>query len=147
ILFSRPLESVYDIPTLMHGLKTFCEDKGDVQIIVAHDGPQKAFVLDFIKANRLDDKIKITGWINYEDIPLLYSASDVFVSTALSDGTPLSLLEAMACGTGLVVTGIPSVEEWVTPDNGFIIPTRNPGELSAALNKYYSNRTLIKTHG
>ena len=46
-----------------------------------------------------------------------------------------------------MVTGIPSIEEWVTPDNGFIIPTRNPGELSAALNKYYTNRTLIKKHG
>jgi len=147
ILFSRPLESVYDIPTLMKGLKIFCEGKDDVQVVIAHDGPQKNFVLDFIKANNLENKIKITGWINYEDIPLLYSAADIFVSTALSDGTPLSLLEAMACGMGLVVTGIPSVKEWVNSENGFVIPTGNPDELSGAFNKYYIDRTLIKTHG
>ena len=147
ILFSRPLENVYDIPTLMNGLKIFCEGKDDVQAVIAHDGSQKTFVLDFIKANKLENKIKITGWINYADVPLLYSAADVFVSTALSDGTPLSLLEAMACGMGLVVTGIPSVKEWVSDENGFVIPTGNPGELSIALNKYYSNRLLIKSHG
>jgi len=147
VLFSRPLEEVYDVPTLMNGLKLFCRSKSDVQILIAHDGPMKSYATDFIKENDLKDQIKLIGWVKHDLIPVLYNASDVYVSTALSDGSSLSLLEAMACGLGLIVTDVPAVTEWVSEENGIVTPKKSPEALSEGLNSYYNNRNLVKTHG
>jgi len=43
----------------------------------------------------------------------LLAEADIFVSTSLYDGTSVSLLEAMACGTFPIVTDIASNREWI----------------------------------
>jgi glycosyltransferase involved in cell wall biosynthesis len=80
-------------------------------------------------------------------MPVYYNAADVNVSNSSSDGTSLSMLEAMACGCGLIVTDVPAIIEWVNKDNGFIVSREDPGEFKQAMEKYYSDRSLINTHG
>jgi glycosyltransferase involved in cell wall biosynthesis len=69
--------------------------------------------------------------------PLLWSLlkrSQVFVSPSSHDGTPNSLLEAMACGTLPVVGDIESMCEWIAPGvNGLLVDPLNPQELAAAI--------------
>ncbi|MCB9397699.1 MAG: glycosyltransferase family 4 protein [Acidobacteria bacterium] len=50
------------------------------------------------------------GQVNHEDLPLYYSACQVYVSGSLSESTGFSLLEAMACGCIPLVTRIPAYE-------------------------------------
>jgi glycosyltransferase involved in cell wall biosynthesis len=64
----------------------------------------------------------------------LYRMSDVAVSVPSSDGTPLSVLEAMACGTSLVVSDLPSLREWITDGrNGLLVPVGNVEALAEAI--------------
>jgi glycosyltransferase involved in cell wall biosynthesis len=64
----------------------------------------------------------------------LFKRSQVFVSPTSHDGTPNSLLEAMACGCYPVVGRIESIEEWITPgENGTLIPPRDPDAIAAAI--------------
>ena len=52
----------------------------------------------------------------------LFKQAQVFVSPSIHDGTPNSLLEAMACGCFPVVGDIESMQEWVTPGvNGLLV--------------------------
>ena len=52
-----------------------------------------------------------------------FRAADAYVSCAKSDGTSISMLEAMATGLPVVVTDIPSNREWVAePENGWLAP-------------------------
>ena len=46
-------------------------------------------------------------------MPKWFRAADTYISCAQSDGTSVSLLEAMATGLPLIVTDIPSNREWV----------------------------------
>ena len=79
----------------------------------------------------LSNFIKFIGKIPIEEMPDYLNAADVYVSTSLSDGTSLSLLEAMACALPVVVTEIPSNKEWVIDGyNGFLVPPKKPGEVS-----------------
>ena len=59
----------------------------------------------------------------------LYRAAEVVVSVPSSDGTPSSVLEALACGTVPVVSDLPSLHEWIDDGReGLFVP---PGDVPA----------------
>jgi L-malate glycosyltransferase len=147
ILFTRPLEHIYDLNTLLSGFLQFSAGKEDILLIIANEGGLRPFVEKFILKYQMQEKINLTGWIANEKLPALFNASDIFVSTSLSDGASLSLLEAMACGKGLILTKLPAILEWVDDENGILIDKQNPEELYSSLNKYYHQRELIEAHG
>jgi glycosyltransferase involved in cell wall biosynthesis len=61
----------------------------------------------------------------------LYKKALVFVSPSIHDGTPNSLLEAMASGCFPVVGDIESMREWVMPGvNGLLVDAASPRALA-----------------
>ncbi|MBW6465416.1 MAG: glycosyltransferase family 4 protein [Brevefilum sp.] len=81
--------------------------------------------------------------------PLLWSLlkrSQVFVSPSSHDGTPNSLLEAMACGSFPVVGDIESMREWITPGvNGLLVDPLNPQQLATAICQALDDPNLRQT--
>lgn len=48
--------------------------------------------------------------------------------------TPLSVLEAMACGASVVVSDLPSLQEWITDgENGLLVPAQDAEALAEAI--------------
>jgi glycosyltransferase involved in cell wall biosynthesis len=69
--------------------------------------------------------------------------ADVAVSVPSSDGTPSSVLEAMACGTPAVLSDLPSLHEWVRHEKeGLFIPTGDVAALSAAIVRLLTDEAL-----
>jgi len=64
----------------------------------------------------------------------LMKNSQVFVSPSSHDGTPNTLLEAMACGCFPVAGDIESLREWIEPSvNGLLVDPKDPKELAGAI--------------
>ena len=64
----------------------------------------------------------------------LFKRSQVFVSPASHDGTPNSLLEALACGCYPVVGRIESLEDWIIDGvNGALVDPRDSNALAEAI--------------
>ncbi len=64
----------------------------------------------------------------------LFNHSEIFVSPSSHDGTPNTLLEAMACGCFPVVGDIDSLREWLeNGKNGLLVDPRDPDELASAI--------------
>jgi glycosyltransferase involved in cell wall biosynthesis len=64
----------------------------------------------------------------------LFRQSRLAVSPSNHDGTPNTLLEAMACGTLPVVGDLESVREWITDgENGLLVNPNNPQALADAI--------------
>ena len=64
----------------------------------------------------------------------LFKSSDVFVSPSSHDGTPNTLLEAMACGCFPVAGDIESVREWIHHGvNGLLVDPHDPDALAQAI--------------
>lgn len=62
-----------------------------------------------------------------------YRTADAAISVSSSDGTPISVLEAMACGTPLVLSDLPTVRDWVRHDQeGLFVPVGDVAAISAA---------------
>jgi len=74
---------------------------------------------------------------------MLYKRARVFVSPSVHDGTPNSLLEAMACGCFPVVGNIESMQEWVTPGvNGLLVDATSPRALADGIIAALENPAL-----
>jgi glycosyltransferase involved in cell wall biosynthesis len=147
IIFTRHLEPVYGINDMLEGFKIFSKNKNDVLLLMISGGSLRNDVIKFITQNELEHKVNLIGKIPNAELPAFLSASDVYISPSLSDGTSLSLLEAMAEGPGIVVTDVPAIKEWISEENGIMIPKNSPPAVAEALEKYYNNRKLISEHG
>jgi glycosyltransferase involved in cell wall biosynthesis len=147
VIFNRHFEPVYGADNLLEAYRKFSKGKNDVMMLMLSDGSGKVDALKYITESGLDEKIRVLGRVPNNELPALLNAADVYVSPSLSDGTSLSLLEAMACGLGLIVTDVPAIKEWVAPENGLMVKRGSREELTEALEKYYSNRGLIESHG
>jgi glycosyltransferase involved in cell wall biosynthesis len=84
--------------------------------------------------NQLEDFVVCLGAVPVQDMPLYLNAADIYVSSLLSDGTSMSLLEAMACGLPVVVTDVPAILEWVDNGyNGYVVPRRDSEALAVKI--------------
>ena len=77
----------------------------------------------------------------------LIRGSDLLIQPSIVEGISSTLLEAMACGLGIIVTDVPAIREWISSRNGIMIEKENGAAIADALEQYYNRRTLIQEHG
>jgi glycosyltransferase involved in cell wall biosynthesis len=64
----------------------------------------------------------------------LFQKSQIVLSPTTHDGTPNSLLEALACGCFPIAGDIESIREWIEPGkNGLLVDPANPEQLAQAV--------------
>ena len=65
------------------------------QIIIAGNGPLKNDILSLLNKRKLDKKVKIIDPVNYKEMPILYTISDLFIIPSVKDNNPLTVIEAL----------------------------------------------------
>lgn len=104
----------------------------DFVLLVAGEGDQLGALEKEASDLGIANNVKFLGF--REDVPVLLQAMDIFVLPSLSEGLPLSVLEALSLQKPVVATnvgGIPEiVEDGVT---GFLVPPKNPDALAKAI--------------
>ncbi|RJP55267.1 MAG: glycosyltransferase family 1 protein [Anaerolineaceae bacterium] len=85
-----------------------------------------------IEKLNLHDKVKLLG--QWDEIPELLAASDVFVLPSRWEGLPMALLEGMMAGLPVIATRVEGVDEVVQPgEHGLLAPLESPAELAQAI--------------
>jgi glycosyltransferase involved in cell wall biosynthesis len=80
------------------------------------------------------DSIKLLPPLNRKEMAELFKIAELSVSPSINDGTPNSLLEAMACGAFPVAGDVDSVREWITDgENGLLCDARDPASIAASI--------------
>lgn len=91
----------------------------------------KAVAENYCEQYQIGHAVRLMPSVSHTEMARLFQASDVVVSSSDHDGTPISLLESMACGCFPVAGDIPSSYEWVTDgQNGFIHDRTSPADLA-----------------
>lgn len=97
------------------------------------------------------DELGISGNVTFvdavsdADLPVFYSAADVFVQPSLWEGFGLPVLEAMSCGAPVVSTRAASLPE-VVRDAGILVEPRNPPALANAIALILSHPDLARDY-
>jgi glycosyltransferase involved in cell wall biosynthesis len=105
-----------------------------------------------IRAKELDSWQTI-GAIEYlgrlEDVRPAYEQASVYVLPSFyREGTPRSVLEAMAMGRPVITTDSPGCRETVVDGlNGFLVPVKNSEALAEAMERFIKNPALIPGMG
>jgi glycosyltransferase involved in cell wall biosynthesis len=82
------------------------------------------------------------------EIPALLNALDIFVLPSLSEGLPMSLLEAMACGLPVVATQVGGMPEVIVHGHtGLLVPSQDVQQLTAALETLVQQPAMRMTLG
>ncbi len=77
-----------------------------------------------------------------------FAAHDVFVLPSLFEGTPLTLIEAMASGLPVVTTATCGMRDVVREgDNGLLVPPREPAAIVAAVGSLLADAALRRKLG
>ena len=61
----------------------------------------------------MTDKVVFHGTASTNELPDVYRSADLYMSASHSDGSSVSLMEALACGLPVLVSDIPGNREWV----------------------------------
>jgi glycosyltransferase involved in cell wall biosynthesis len=100
-------------------------------------------ILSQIQLLGISDTTLIVGEIPEDELAELYAASDITVSVCSSDGTPVSVLEAMAGRSAVIAGDLPSLREWVRDgETGVLVPVGNAEMLGKQLLRLVESRAL-----
>ena len=121
----RNIAPIYNNDIILQAVKVLLERFPDVVLVQKHYNCAQEKVDAYLAtAEKLGirDSVKLIGTMEYEKLPMIYALADAVVSIPSSDGTPMSVLEAMACGVVPVVSDLPSLREWIQDGyNGFLV--------------------------
>ncbi len=107
------------------------------------EAPFNARIEAQIAALKLGASVRIVEEMPESDLPAMYAAADIAVSVCSSDGTPVSVLEAMAAATPVIAGELPSLSEWVkNQKTGFLVAPRDADALAARLVELIQNGEL-----
>ena len=121
LICTRSWEPLYRIEMLLTAfLQAYMLDHR-LRLILLGDGSEAKKVRDFISDKSLHEVISTPGQLPHSELPKWFRAAKAYVSCAKSDGTSVSLLEAMSTGLPIIVSDIPSNREWVSHgENGWL---------------------------
>lgn len=99
--------------------------------------------MEWVERLKLQGAVRLMPFLSQTQLWDQFLRADVMVSVSVHDGTPNSVLEAMACGCFPVVGDIESLREWITPGvNGLLVEPTKPQSLADALMLALENPVL-----
>jgi sugar transferase (PEP-CTERM/EpsH1 system associated) len=122
------------------------QHRAHLRLSIIGDGPLMPALRAQVAAAGLDDVVWLAG--ARTDIPQLLHTFSLFCLPSLAEGTPVSLLEAMACGLPVVASRVGGIPEVVTEgEHGYLVPPSDTEALATALARYVADPDLARRHG
>lgn len=123
---------VKDHATLLKAFQKVSKVFSDVDLLLVGDGPLWEELKRWVRELHIENRVHFLGV--RQDIPGVLRAGKIFVLTSLSEGAPLTLLEAMAVGLPVVVTAVGGMPEIVRDHiDGFFAPRQDAEAIAKAL--------------
>ncbi len=126
------LDPIKDQATMLRAVRLVVDHAPGFSLDVVGDGPSRAALEALRGSLDLGDHVRFHGY-RAEVSPYL-SEADLFILSSISEGVPLALLEAMACGLPAVTTDVGGLPEVVVPgETGWLVPPQSPDALAEAV--------------
>jgi len=96
----------------------------------------------------IEDVMAMIGRLPHREFATALQSCDVFISVPSVDATAVSLLEAMACARGIIISSLPSSLEWITDGvSGLVVPPRNAEDLASAMLRFAEDPEFLADAG
>jgi len=127
-------------------LRAFARVPGEARLKLVGDGDTLP------AAKRLAEELGIRERVEFKgsrgDVPEILAQTDVFVLASKTETLPISILEAMRAGLPVIASDLGGVsEEVVDGETGLLVSSGSVEELSGALNRLLTDKTLRMAMG
>ncbi|MBF0381923.1 MAG: TIGR03088 family PEP-CTERM/XrtA system glycosyltransferase [Magnetococcales bacterium] len=121
-------------------------DGRGLRLVIVGDGPQRLELEQLAKELGIDGQLWITGW--RDDVGQFLHGMDLFALPSQAEGTPLTIIEAMAAALPVVATAVGGVDKLVIDGKtGSLVPPRNHQKMAQALHCYVNDANLGVVQG
>lgn len=101
------------------------EEASDIYFLIIGEGPEKFKLIETKKRNSIYN-VTFLGFRTKQEIHEYLKQTDCFLLTSFEEGTPTSILEAMACGLPIITSNAGGIENIIKDyENGFVLDTFN----------------------
>ncbi len=140
------LDYLKDHVTAVETHKHVLARRPDAKLVLVGEGPERPKIEEAIRARGMEPSVLLMGL--RKDIPRLVRASDVFLLTSISEGIPLTLIEAMAARKPVVSTRVGGVGEVVDEGKtGLLAPSGDAEALAGHILSLADNSSMRSEYG
>jgi len=119
------LDYLKDHATAIRAMASLCRRLPSARLVLVGEGPEEPTIRRLLAEFGLENAVRLLGL--RKDVACLLQAADVFLLTSISEGIPLTLIEAMAAELPIVATDVGGVGEVVVAEEtGLLVPPRRP---------------------
>ena len=151
IISTRNWSPMYGVEELARAFVYTAHQRPELRLLMLGDGPQAALIRQIFTEGGVLNRVHFPGQVKQPDLPDYYRAANLYISTSHSDGTSISLLEAMACGCPVLVSDIPGNREWVVESEtnpvGWLFPDGDIPALAEAISRCVEQRERLSETG
>jgi glycosyltransferase involved in cell wall biosynthesis len=148
VLFVGRLQSENGVEYLLQAMSSVVKQVKEAMLDIVGDGPDLKTLVDLSQALGLTGRVRWHGRVALKQLPLFYSAADVFALPRLSRVTPRVLFEAMACQKPIVTSAIGGIVDFVEDrKTGFLVNPRDPETLAERIEQSLVDRELALRMG
>lgn len=144
VISIRSLEPIYDLESFVRAIPPVRARFPEATFLIGGSGSLAGALRELAVKLGVEQNVRFLGVLSQEELPTYLASSDVYVSTALSDGgIAASTAEAMASGLPVVITDVGDNRQWVEDAvNGFLVPLRDPQTLAERVMRLLEARDL-----
>jgi len=134
VLHTRNWEAIYGVENVAKAFAQATQGDPGLRLLMPGKGSQKRSIKSIFRKAGVLERVHFAGQLGQEDLPAYYQAADLYLSGSYSDGSSVSLMEALASGLPALVSDIPANREWVQAgDEGWLFPLDDVDALAAAI--------------
>lgn len=110
----------------------------DARFVIVGDGETRGEIEALVDQLNLRDAVTFTGW--QKDVGQVYSDLDMLVISSVNEGTPVTVIEALAAGCPVVATAVGGVPDLLDHGKlGKLVDDQTPEALGAAIVETLAN--------
>lgn len=126
------LDSLKDHQTALRAFAEMHAADPRARLVLVGDGPERSRLESIVRELNLSTAVQLLG--TRHDVARLWQAADIGLLTSISEGIPLTVLEAMSAGVPVVATRVGGVAEIIVGElTGMLSPARDTHDLAQHL--------------
>lgn len=149
VLYVGRLDPEKNLPYLLKAFAALVKKHENAELWLVGQGGLRKSLEDLCGELGVAASVKFLGFVNHEDLPQYYSATDVFVLPSLVETQGMTAMEAMCFAKPIIVTkSIVSAQELVEDgENGFIVDPGSVDDLTDKLLRLSEDPDLRRNMG
>ena len=148
LLSTRSWEPIYGVEVIARAFARAARQRPELRLVMLGNGSQASTLRQIFHQAGVDERVHFPGQVNQANLPRYYRSTDLYLSASHSDGTSISMLEALASGRPVLVSDISGNREWITPGvEGWLFPDGDEMALADAIEQAASDRSRLSQMG